>query len=124
MNKKQKDFIEKATIIQNEKELLDKKFYVLHIINSDKNYNGFWGKNGFRDIIVIGETEEQEYYNLTQNEEVDVVWLLDDEFSKTSLHFDISSKTDAFRLWIDSSYFEVKYFGSTLRFSIKKRTDE
>ena len=112
MNKKQKIFIEKA-IILNEDELYKKKFQVLHIINSGKNYTGFWGKNGYRNIIIIGEDREGILYNITHYGQVDVITFLDEI---KNLKMDISSKTDSLRLW---NYYEFKIYnyGSSLMFT-------
>ena len=68
MNKKLKELIKKALPYKD--EILNG----LLIVNSGKLYNGFWGKNGYNNIIVIGhelrKNNTRQYYFLTENSDV------------------------------------------------------
>lgn len=71
MTDNQKKFIEEAKIV-DKKEKFSYKYRDLYIIDSGKQYDGFWGKNGFNYIIIIGRTENNEYINITEDYQCDI----------------------------------------------------
>ena len=57
-------------IIESAKPYDGQELYKLYLIDSKEEYNGFYGPNGYNNIIVIGvsrkkKEDEDEYYFLT-----------------------------------------------------------
>lgn len=99
MNKACKEFIEKSKPYNGE------KLTSIYIINSGKLYRGFWGKNGYNKIIVIGcrSTEDgKEYYNVSNDYEVDVV-RIQELVEHDQCHIDISNKLGCIHIWFNKT---------------------
>lgn len=92
MKKAVKEFIEKAVPLKSE------VFQELFIIDSEKAYDGFWGKNGFNDIILIGRAPKSEEYELITNYS-DAIWFYR---SYRGCTIDIPNKTGVIRLYFDT----------------------
>lgn len=89
MTDKQKKFIEEAKIVDI-KEKFNYKYRALYIFDSGKQYDGFWGKNGFNYIIIIGRNENGEYINITEDYQCDVYEIISNS-EKYGIRTDISS---------------------------------
>lgn len=66
MRKKLKELIENAEFC------VEGVFNEFLIIPTHKKYNGFWGKNGFENIIVLARHFENEKYYRISQEQCDV----------------------------------------------------
>lgn len=91
MKKAVKEFIEKAVPLKS------KAFQELFIIDSEKIYDGFWGKNGYNKIILIGRPPKGEEYELITDYSDAIV------FSQpcSGCTIDIPRSTGIVRLWWD-----------------------
>lgn len=58
MKKAVQEFIAKAVPRKHN------SFNELYVIDSEKEYDGFWGKNGYNNIILIGRAKGCEDYEL------------------------------------------------------------
>ena len=101
MNKACKKLIEKAKPYNGE------EIGMLYIINSGKLYRGFWGKNGYNKIIVIGSSrkphnEPVEYYNLSENYDIDKV-SIEDLVEHERCNIDIEHKYNCVRVWFNKT---------------------
>ena len=95
MNKACKELIEKARTYTNQ------ELKTLYIINSNKRYSGFWGKNGYNSLIVLGETKDGIFYNLTKDyNDTDVV-NIQQLFANENCNIDISGKYNCVRVWFN-----------------------
>lgn len=91
MKKAVKEFIEKAVPLKS------KAFQELFIIDSEKVYDGFWGKNGYNKIILIGRPPKGEEYELITDFSDAIVF----SQSCSRCTIDIPSSTGIVRLWWD-----------------------
>lgn len=80
------------------------KFQSIYIINSGKNYNGFWGSNGYRKLILIGETWNGELYRIDQCE-ADLIDIINKQ--QSNIYFDINSVNDCVRLSVGYSNYII-----------------
>ncbi len=120
MQKKQKEFIESAKKI-DEKIINGLLFDQIYIINSGKNYHGFWGKNKFRKFIIIGQTPKDEFYDITSTYESDVLEIVNS--NNYNICFDIPAEYDCIRAYFigDSYYFKIKSVLSTFKLEVVRR---
>lgn len=96
MTKKQKAFIEKAT-----KERTHDTYVCLFIADTGKEYGGIWGKNGYNNIVIIGQAEDGTLELITD-------W--SDVFRSpqpTDLNIDIQTSNGFVRLWSDRNCFYI-----------------
>lgn len=101
MKQNQKQLIESAKVLENKMM----KFSSIYIINSEKEYNGFWGKNDFRRIIVLGKDKENnELYNISGNYQVDDL-KIENKYG-LSIHCEISTEDDCVHLWLYGGYIQ------------------
>lgn len=100
MKNNQKKFIESAKPF---KEGLE--FRAIYIINSEKDYNGFWEENGYRQIIVIGETLDNELYKI-EGSQYDVLEIEQNSYINYAkwLRFEIHHNDDCLHMWVDRPY--------------------
>ena len=96
MTTKQKELIESAKPYEEGIE-----FSCVYIINSGKNYNGFWGKNDYRQIIVIGESSNKERYKI-EGSQYDVLEI--ENKHDYPLKFDIPKDKDCIRVFTIPSF--------------------
>lgn len=101
MNKKEKALLDKAIPYDYKNPKPIKIFYLL---NSHRLYKGFWGKNGFNNIIVIGSyweegMKDEVYYKFEDCKERDVVDVFIE--SHMLIKLDIDGKYDTLRLCLD-----------------------
>ena len=96
MTSKQKKLIESAKPYQSGIALRS-----IYIINSGKDYNGTWGKNGYRQIIVLGRDGNNELYNI-KGDQYDIL-TIENEYDYR-LKFDIESENDCLRMWVLPPY--------------------
>ena len=70
MNKAQKEFIEQAKPYE-----LGKPLRSIFLIPAGKLYTGFWGKNGYNNIIIVGwgGRDDDNYYIVNKEYQCDVV---------------------------------------------------
>lgn len=55
---------------------LGKPLHSIYIISTGKLYQGFWGKNGYNGIIIIGSSgKDNRFYHVNGEYEVDVIRL-------------------------------------------------
>lgn len=65
MKKALKEIIESSVLYE-----LNTPLDFIYIINTNKLYRGFWGKNGYNNIIFIGYSRKtQQYYHFDFKEE-------------------------------------------------------
>ena len=97
MRKIEKEFVASA------KPLKSKVFNELWIINSGRAYNGFFGKNGFNNIIVIGR-----YLGKGHSLDKELITnhsdSVDFTFPQVSFHTDIDNATGIVHLWTDGKW--------------------
>ena len=96
-SKKKKNKLIKSAKTYDGKSL----FNSIYIINSEKNYDGFWGQNGFRKIIVIGVTAENELFKI-ENNQYDLLEI--NNPYDYSLRFEISNKNDCLHMFVNDPY--------------------
>lgn len=87
MTEEVKEFIAKA------KPRTHKTFFELYVINSEKEYDGFWGMNGHNKIVLIGRSKGCEDYELITDFS-DAISILDG-----SLNIDISKENGIVRMF-------------------------
>lgn len=82
------------------------------LILSDGEYNGFWGKNGYNNLTIIGEIWQKEespkYYIIVKNCECDVFQVYD---TKGYFNMDIPSNLGIPRFWFTGYKIEIDYDG-------------
>lgn len=96
MTSKEKKLLAQAKPYQSNLE-----FRAIYIINSKKDYDGFFGKNGYRNIIVIGQTFDDELYRLGQVQQ-DVLTIQNPYDYRLS--FEISKEDDCLHMWVYKPY--------------------
>lgn len=65
------------------------------IVPTGQKYDGFWGENGYNEIVLLGLADDGKYYNITDS--ADSVM-----FSKVMhVNFDIPSEYNCVRFWFD-----------------------
>lgn len=97
MNKKQKELIEFALPYEFGKPLKS-----IYIIPTGRQYNGFWGKNGYNDIKVVGlGWEDNNYYIINPNTDCDVISFFDLGESARFIQIDVPKRLNCIRLWCD-----------------------
>jgi hypothetical protein len=121
MTDNQKKFIEEAKIV-SEKEKFNYKYRALYIIDSGKQYNGFWGKNGFNYIIIIGRNENGEYINITEDYQCDV-YEIQNSSEVLGIRTDISSDLKGcihHFFFSRKDYFKLTSSLSEVRFKVER----
>lgn len=91
MKKAIKGFIGKAVPLKS------KVFQELFIIDSEKAYDGFWGRNGYNKIVLIGRPPNGEEYELITDYSDAIVF----SQSCSGCTIDIPNSTGIVRLWWD-----------------------
>lgn len=80
------------------------KFRRFLIIPTGEQYDGFWGKNGYNNIILLGQELDQDendkYYNITDSADVVTLAMI------KSIHFDVPTEYNCIRFWTDG-YIEI-----------------
>lgn len=94
MNKACKELIENAQTYNCQ------EIKTLYIINSGRLYNGLWGKNGYNNIIVLGEAKDKNFYILSSKHQTDVV-NVQSLFENETCSIDISGKYNCVRVWFN-----------------------
>lgn len=102
MNKVQKEMIEKAKPFTTS----DLLFNAIYIINSGKEYAGFWGKNGYKNIIILGQVygktpKETETYLLNDGD-CDILHIENE--TNHRLAFEIPNDTNCLHMWVLAPY--------------------
>lgn len=92
MNQKTKDFIDKALPLPKDM-CKNTPFNPIWLIDSGKLYNGSYGKNGFNDIIVIGQSKDGKLYKITEHS--DIIGFMR---VRTSIDVDVEHGIQAMRL--------------------------
>lgn len=120
MTKKQKEFIESAKPLP--KIYDNMKFSGVYIIDSGKQYNGFWGKNGFKNLIILGRNEEDEELYILSDKHCDIMEI--ENIYKGVFMYDIPKESDCIRMCFSGPYyFTVETKLSTLKLKVIKRED-
>ena len=98
-------------ILENSEEKRTGLFDAILILSGNK-YNGFWGENGYNNLIIIGEIWQNEdsprYYIIVKNCECDVfqVWESGGYFN-----MDIPSNLGIPRFWFTGYKIKINYDG-------------
>lgn len=117
MNKRLKGLIERAEVYNQ--ELLDDLF----IIPSGKVYNGFWGKNGYNKIILIGRNlKEAKAYRIDTDIQHDIIHF--SYIKEFGIKIDIPTEYNCVRLFCSSKYLIVDNNASALSIYSEERLDE
>ena len=99
MNKELKNLIEKAEDYE-----LGKPLSSFYIVSTNKLYNGFWGKNGYNGIIIIGVGyKEDKLYFVNRDYECDVIHLMQfRHFTNVGgMSIDIPNDKNCIHMWFD-----------------------
>ena len=72
------------------------EFSELWIIDSEKIYRGFWGKNGYNNIIILGRGYKKDQIELISNSS-DAIHFMND--ARLSLNIDIKSTNGIVHIW-------------------------
>ena len=99
MTGKEKKLIERAIILEDEKEMFNLNYKSIYIINSGKLYDGFWGKNGYKSIIVLGLDEEKRLINISRNYQCDA-FDIKTQYELGYPRFDIPKDDNCFRIFL------------------------
>ena len=73
-------------------------FCELYVIDSEKAYDGFWGKNGYNNIILIGRAKDCELYELITDYS-DAIHIFNG-----GCDIDISHENGVIRLWSNKGF--------------------
>ena len=92
MKKAVKELIAKAVPMKHD------SFCEFYVIDSEKEYNGFYGKNGYNNIILIGRARGCEDYELITDFS-DAIHVFNGGFN-----IDIRSTDGIVRLWSDREF--------------------
>lgn len=109
MTKKQKDFIAKA------KPRTSTKFKCLYIADKGTLYGGFWGKNGYNNMVIIGQNADDEYELIADYS--DVVWIRE----IGDVNIDIANKNGMMRLWSSGKMLDLTHALSACTFEGEKK---
>lgn len=123
MNKKEKALLDKAIPYDYRNPKPMKIFYLL---NAHRRYKGFWGKNGYNNIIVIGTyweegMEDEVFYRFDDCKERDLVEVFVQKHMAV-VKLDIDSKYDTLRLCLDERVIVPEY--NLSNFVIKTSREE
>lgn len=118
MNKNLKEVIEKSVKL-TEEELNDMRFSHILIINSDKRYNGFWGKNDYNNIILLGYAGGlEQYYFINPTYQVDSFKILN--LLNRHYGFDIPRIYGCLRIFSSDGYFRIRSLLSSIDIELLK----
>ncbi len=94
MKKALKELIENAPTISSGR-------FTSFLIIPNGEYHGFWGKNGYDNIMVLVKPEgEKEYYKLS--EEADVFNIFDLHIQPNTFNLDIPHEYGVPRIWFNT----------------------
>lgn len=108
MKKNIKELIEKALPYK-----LGSPLSSIDIISTDKLYNGFWGKNGYNGIIILGYYKDKCYF-VNKDYECDVVELRYLGKIAQSLALEISHERNVVHIWFSNYLICFKELLSTM----------
>ena len=92
MIKKVKELIQQAQPYTEQKA-----FGCIYLIPSGKAYDGFWGKNGYDNIIILGYCrKDDKLYNISGDSQVDAIHLFE---VGADANIDIEHDNGCVRLW-------------------------
>ena len=122
MTEKEKKLIERAIILEDEKEMFNLNYKSIYIINSGKLYDGFWGKNGYKSIIVLGLDEEERLINISRNYQCDV-FDIKTQYEFGYPRFDIPKDDNCFRIFLlERKYvFKLTHALSDISFEVVRK---
>lgn len=117
MTEKEKKLIERSIILED--EMFDLKYRCIYIINSGKLYDGFWGKNGYKSIIVLGLDEDERLINISRNYQCDA-FDIKSHYEFGYPRFDIPKDDNCFRIFLlEREYvFKLKHALSDISFEV------
>ena len=116
MNKKTKEFIEQAIPYE-----LGTLLGSIYIISTGKLYKGFWGKNGYNNIIVIGRGygQDDNLYLINKDYECDVLFFYKMGEHMSSAKLDIPHDLNCVHIWfspVHAIYFDEIVSGLTPKY--------
>lgn len=122
MNSKEKKLIERAIILEDKNEMFNLNYKNIYIINSGKLYDGFWGKNGYKSIIVLALDTHDRLINISRNYECDS-FEIKTQYEYGYPRFDIPKDDNCFRIFLLSNkcVFKLKHALSDITFEVVKR---
>ena len=122
MNSKKKKLIERAIILEDEKEMFNLNYKSIYIINSGKLYDGFWRKNGYKSIIVLGLDEEERLINISRNYQCDA-FDIKTQYELGYPRFDIPKDDNCFRIFLLAKeyVFKLKHALSDIIFEVVRK---
>ena len=74
------------------------EFHELYVIDSEKKYDGFWGVNGYNNIVLLGRAKGCEQYELITN------WSDAIHIFNGGCDIDIDSAQGVVRLWSNKGF--------------------
>lgn len=99
MTKKQKEFIDRASKTREHELYRD-----LYIADKGTLYNGFFGKNGYNNMVIIGETEDGRFELITDHS--DHFGFFDSK-NMSGINIDIANSNGFIRMWMDRHLFRI-----------------
>lgn len=70
-------------------------FHNFLIVPTGSKYDGFWGENGYNEIVLLGMAEDRNYYNITDSADSVMFSMI------KHVNFDIPSEYNCVRFWFD-----------------------
>lgn len=121
MNSKEKKLIEKAIILE-EREMFNLQYNCIYIINSGKLYNGFWGKNGYKSIIVLALDTHDRLINISRNYECDA-FEIKTQYEFGYPRFEIPKNDNCFKIYLLAKeyVFKLTHALSDISFEVIKK---
>lgn len=107
MTNKEKNLIEKAVILEDENEMFNLNYKYIYIINSGKLYDGFWGKNDYKSIIVLALDINDRLINISRNYQCDT-FEIKTQYEFGYPRFDIPKDENCFRIFLQSKNYVFK----------------
>ena len=85
-------------LIANAERRVAGRYDAFLIIDDHKPYSGFWGKNGFNSMTILGYDSTTQKYYLISSGIADIIYTSD----KISWNIDISSSLGCVHIWFNS----------------------
>ena len=104
MTEQLKELIENAPIKRS-------GIFINLLVCSNGKYDGFWGENGYDNIILLGyDLETKQYYKITDKADVFNAFQFHDlanQISLGSFNMDIPNEYGVPRIWFSNARFKI-----------------
>lgn len=92
---------QKCFILQASRQRTNELYRHLFIADTGTLYNGFFGKNGYNNMVIIGQTEDGNLELITDHSDAF------DLRNCKGVNIDVMKENGFIRLWLDSQLFKV-----------------